>query len=125
MRSNPDIVATLFNLDPETILGPTEGLRRNDGTPATPDEVEARRNARLVDIRAVVELHRLALEQSKYKLDRQERIGALLDKYRRDTDTESTPLDAVVPRMTPQDRAEWNRLWADLGNIMVLTGDAQ
>ena len=122
---NPDIVAKIYHLDPETFpLGPA-GIRRWDGTPATPDEVEAARNARLAELEAVVELHRLALQQSEWELVRKKRIKLLCDKYRRDGDTGSTPLSVIKTRMSPEDRAEWTRLWDDLGNIMVLTGGAR
>ena len=122
-RPNPDIVTKLYNLDLGTFG--YEVVCRWDGTPATPDEVEAARNARLADIEAVVELQQLALEQSEWELVRKERIKLLCDKYRRDGDTGSTSLSAIETRMSPEDRAEWVRLWDDLGNIMVLNGGAQ
>jgi hypothetical protein len=124
-RPNLDIVAKLYHLDPDTILLGPDGTRRWDGTPATPDEVEAVRNARLADLQAVAELQQLALEQSEWELVRKERIKLLCDKYRRDGDTGSTPLSVIETRMSPEDRAEWIRLWDDLGNVMVLTGGAQ
>jgi hypothetical protein len=124
-RPNLDIVAKLYHLDPDTFLLGPDGTRRWDGTPATPDEVEAVRNARVADFKAVVEFQQLALEQSEWELVRKERIKLLCDKYRRDGDTGSTPLSVIETRMSPEDRAEWIRLWDDLGNVMVLTGGAQ
>jgi hypothetical protein len=122
---NLDIVAKLYHLDPDTFPLGAGGIRRWDGTPATPEEVEAFRASRLVDWEATLELHRHALEQSQYKVDRQQRILELLNKYRRESDTSAIEIDTIAGRMSPKDRSEYYRLWDDLGNIMVLTGGAR
>ena len=122
---NLDIVAKLYHLDPDTFDTSAGGIRRWDGTPATPEEVEAFRASRLVDWEATLDLHRHALEQSEWELVRKERLKLLCDKYRRDGDTGSTSLSVIETRMSPEDRAEWIRLWDDLGNVMVLTGGAR
>lgn len=121
---NPEIVSRLYDLDPETFRGSPEGLRHWDGSPATPEEVEAFRAARLVDIEAVVDLRLLALQQAEYELDRKLRIRDLCDKYRRAGDTAATKISVFAERMSPQDRAEWDRLWDDLGGgIVINKGD--
>lgn len=116
---NADIVAKLYNIDPET--KDAEVVRRWDGTPATADELAALAAATVDDYRAVAELHRLALEQSEYELTRKLRIAELTQKY---ATHGGDTLGNIVPRMTPADRAEWESLWDDLGNVMVLTGEA-
>lgn len=112
---DPAIVAAIYNLDPDTIADPVP--TQLDGTPATPEQIEALTRARLGDMRAVADLHRLALEQAEYELDCKQRIAALAEKYgRHDKET----LGVIEARMTPEDRAEWQRLWDGLGNIMVM-----
>ncbi len=113
---NPDIVAKLYNLDPDT-LGDVVLLRR-DGSPATPEDIEACQQARLCDLRAVTELARLAMEQADYELDRHLRIRDLLSRY---GPAQHEPLPAIYDRMTVEDQAEFDRLGADLGGVLVIT----
>ena len=77
---DPAIIAAIYNLDPASWLEP-EHVRRLDGGPPSPAEIEAFNKARVCEIRAAMDMHKHALEQSRYELDRKERIGELLDKY--------------------------------------------
>lgn len=130
---NPDIVAKLYNLELGVFAGytgPRNGealksmIRRRDGKPVTQEDIEAFGAAGIAELEAVAELHRLTLEQSQYRLDRTSRIRDLAEKYTRPGDTGATTMDTITARMTPDDLAEVNRLWADLGNMMILHGEA-
>lgn len=121
---NPEIVSRLYSLDPESFLAGPDALRRRDGSPATPEDVEAFKASTVADWEAATELWRLAVDQANYELDRQERISALCDKYQRDTDTGATTLDVIAARMSPADRAEFDRLWDELGNFLLITGES-
>ena len=114
---DPAIVAAIYNLDPETLCGEPENLRRLDGTPASPNEIEALNKARLCDVRAAVDMHEHALEQSRYELERRERIHQLLGKYAHGGDEK---LGVIEQRMTLTDWVEYRTLWDELGNVMML-----
>jgi hypothetical protein len=130
-RPDPAIVAAIYDLDPNslrwsmsaaTALVPNpQDARRWDGKPASPEQIAAASSARYCDWQAAHEMHRHALEQSRYELDRKERIAALLHKYASGNPAEL--LGFIEPRMTAADRAEYRRLWDDLGNVMVMHGD--
>ena len=47
-----------------------------------------------------------------------------MHKYQRDTDTDATTLGVIAARMSPADRAEFDRLWDELGNFMLITGES-
>ena len=127
---DPAIVAALYNLDLDPLFEAIQAgenwndqaatMRRLDGTPASPDEVEAVKKSRFGDIRAVVDMQRHALEQSRYKLELRERINELLRKYAHSDDEQ---LGVIEQRMTLADWVRHRRLWDKLGNVMELHGD--
>lgn len=130
---DPAIVAAIYDIDPDSltlsicastplVINPDEA-RRYDGRPASPEQVAALKSARRCDLQAVLDLHRHALAQAQYELERKERIVELLGKYWSGDDDEY--VDEILPRMTPDDRAEYLKLWDDLGNFMVLGGSEQ
>lgn len=127
---DPGVVSAIYDLDPDSlrfslsagtplVVNPHDA-RRCDGSPASPEQIVAVVEARHCDWQAALELHRHARDQLRYELERKERIGELLQKYSSADDDEK--LDAIEPRMTPEDHAEYRRCWADLGNVMVLGG---
>ena len=127
---NPDIVAKLYNLDfgvfakagglPPTREALKAMVRHRDGTPATDDEFAALLAAGEGELDALLELHKHAMAQADYKWERQRRIFDLSKKYRRDTDTDNCTMRVIIARMSPEDRAEWDQLWDDLGDVMVI-----
>jgi hypothetical protein len=129
---DPAIVAALCNLDPTGYVEAVKAgqrerwiaaLRRIDGTPASPEEIEAFRNARKCDHRAALDMAKLAYEQSGWALERKERIAALLHKYARSDDSDDTKLGVIEQRMTLADWVKYRALWDELGNVLVLTRD--
>jgi hypothetical protein len=128
---DPAIVAVIYDLDTEslswsmssvtTLVTDLHDLRQWDGTPASPEQIAAASSARPCDWQAALELHHLALEQAEYDLERRQRISFLVHKYASGDPDER--LGVIETRMTAADRAEYRRLWDDLGNVMVLRGD--
>ena len=116
----PEIVAAIHDLDSDAILNP-HAARQWDGSPATAEQIAAASSARRCEWEAALNLRRLALEQSRYELVRRQRIAELLGKYARHP---GELLGAIEPRMNAADRREYCQLWDELGNVMVITGEA-
>jgi hypothetical protein len=70
-----------------------------------------------------LDMHKYELEQSRYELERKERISELLHKYARD-DEDDVKLAVIEQRMTLADWVEYRKAWDELGDFMVL-GDPQ
>ena len=104
---NPEILSRLYNLDPESFLAGPDALRRRDGSPATPEDVEAFKASTVADWQAASDLWKLAVDQANYELDRQERISALCHKYQRDTNTDAKHF--VTGDTTQPDGVIYNR----------------
>ncbi len=121
MTTTPDpAIVAIYNLDPDSLFAEPGAFCRLDGTPASSDEIEAVGKRPHVRPARRLDMHKHALEQSRYELQRKERITEILHRYARGYDNEQ--IAAIEQRMTLADWVEYRALWDELGNFMVLDG---
>lgn len=125
-----DVVLTLVDTDLATLVTAMEAkdellIRMRDGSTPTAEQLGHILSATVEDLDAANDMWKLHMEQVQYELDRQVRLDALVDKYRRETDDNGTTLLVIAGRMTAEDRAEWDRLWDELGNVIPVKGGGE
>ncbi|MEY9839679.1 hypothetical protein [Streptacidiphilus sp. EB103A] len=104
----PDVVARIAGLN---LTGGTATWTRQDGSPATQDDIDAVMNSTWAELEAVRDFHQRAADHLKEQGGAAERIAEITRPYFA-TLPEGATMGDVAPLLTDAERDEVNRLAA-------------